>query len=148
EFGGKFLAKLDAPLIESVDAENLRLDENTMLIERDQTPESERVKLVVNQRQRRTVAREDAMGRNAFHFAFGKVLRLQLRPRFVQRAALHQSFRLRKAVCEQHFMLVVKVLFMTFRRNDEFKRDGVGTLMQKLEEGVLAVGAGLAPYDR
>ena len=30
----------------------------------------------------------------------------------------------------------------------EFDRDDIGALMEKLEEGVLAVGAGLAPDDR
>ncbi len=38
KFGGKFLAKLDAPLIESIDAENLCLDKYAVLIERHQAP--------------------------------------------------------------------------------------------------------------
>ncbi len=37
--GGEFLAEFDAPLVEGVDAEQLRLDEDAMLVERDQPAE-------------------------------------------------------------------------------------------------------------
>ncbi|MDT4888258.1 hypothetical protein FQZ97_1247820 [compost metagenome] len=45
-------------------------------------------------------------------------------------------------------MLMIEVLFMALCRNDEFEWNSVGALMQKLEEGVLAIGAGLAPDNR
>ena len=44
-------------------------------------------------------------------------------------------------------MLVVEVRLMTLGGDDELDRNRICALMQKLEEGVLAVGAGLAPYD-
>ena len=37
--GRQFLAELDAPLVEGIDAEKLRLDEDAMLVERDQPAE-------------------------------------------------------------------------------------------------------------
>src|SRR5690606_15103965 len=110
--------------------------------------ESERIELVMNQRQRRAIARENAMRRNAFDFAFRKVLRFQLRPRFIKGTPLHQGLGLCKAIRQQHFMLMVEVLFMALCRNDEFERNGVGALMQKLEESVLAVRTRLTPYNR
>ncbi len=39
-------------------------------------------------------------------------------------------------------------LFMGLRRNQEFHRNDVGALVQQLEEGMLAIGAGLAPHQR
>ena len=43
--GRQFLAEFDAPLVEGIDAEELRLDEDAVLVERDQPAERMRVEL-------------------------------------------------------------------------------------------------------
>ena len=68
--------------------------------------------------------------------------------RLVQRAALHQRRRLRQAVGEQQVVVVLEVGLVAYGRRQELDRDDVGALVQQLEEGVLAVGAGLAPDQR
>src|SRR5690606_16596528 len=93
----------------------------------------------------RTVAGEYTMRRDALYFVLRKTLGLQLRPRFSKRAAFHQSFRLGKTIGQQHFMLMIKFGFMPVSGHDKFQRNSICTLMQKLEESMLTIGAGLAP---
>ena len=72
--------------------------------------------------------------------------RQQLRRGFGQRAALHQGLRLRQAIGHQEIMVNREApVHAIWRRDQEFDRDHAGALMDELEEGVLAIGAGLAP---
>ena len=74
--------------------------------------------------------------------------RQHLRARFLQRAALHERLRLRQAVGEQQIVVMLEIRFVADGGGEEFDRDDVGALVQQLEEGVLAIGAGLAPDQR
>ncbi|MCY1504753.1 hypothetical protein D9M68_389350 [compost metagenome] len=119
-----------------------------MLVERDQTAERERVELVVNDRQRRAVAGEDAVRRDLVSLDVGHALGGELRLRLSQGTPLHQRLGLRQAIGNQQFVLVAQVLFMAVCRDHELGRDDVRALVDELVEGVLAIGAGFAPDDR
>jgi len=45
-------------------------------------------------------------------------------------------------------MVMAQLRLVTLRGDQELDRDDVGTLVQQLEEGVLAVGAWLASHQR
>ena len=77
-----------------------------------------------------------------------KPSRLQLRLGLCQCAPAHQRFGLRQAIGEQQVLMHVAVPARGLRADDELDRDDIRALMQQLEEGVLAVGAGFAPDDR
>ncbi len=83
--------------------------------------------------------RLDGFGRHAalleLGFDFGDV------------AALHQRLALGEAVGEQD-LVVVRVGPGRLGRDQEVHRHDLRALVQQLEEGVLAVGAGFAPHDR
>jgi hypothetical protein len=57
------LAQFDAPLVEGVDAEDRRLDEDAMLVERDDAAERRRIEAAIGKRHRGAVAGKAAMRR-------------------------------------------------------------------------------------
>ncbi len=63
---GQFLAELDAPLVEGVDVPDRRLDEDPVLIERDEPAEREGIELAVGDGERRPVAGKDPVRRQTF----------------------------------------------------------------------------------
>ena len=140
ERGGELLAELDAPLVEAVDAPDHALDEHPVLVERDDPAEGARVELGVDQRRRRAVAGEDLVRRErrVLHRLLG----------LGEAAAAHQRLGLGEAVGEQELVLVVERRLVADGGDHELAGDDLGALVDQLVEGVLAVGAGLAPDHR
>ena len=66
---------------------------------------------------------------------------------FVRRFATHKGFGLGKNVGQQDFVVAAQVAAF-FKGGDEVNRCDVRTLVQQLEECVLAVDTGFAPNNR
>ena len=77
----------------------------------------------------------------------GKTLLLELRARLVLRLAAGERLRLREKV-RQQLVVVVAEWRCALGGGDEIARDEVRALVDELVEGVLPVGARLAPDDR
>ncbi len=123
-------------------------NENAMLIECDQAAECIGRQLVVDEGDRRAIAVKDAVrgdeiGLLVFHALVGQLLL-----GFREGAALHQRFRLGENVRHQKLMLMAQLRLEAVGSDHEFGRDDARALMDELVEGVLAVGAGLAPDNR
>src|SRR5690606_33522812 len=118
-----FLAQLDAPLIEGIDAVQYRFYENAVFVEGNQPSEGEGVELAVEQGQRWAVARECLVRRKragdirrnaAFqHSLFG----------FLLRASLAERLRLRKAIGKEQAVMVIEVRFVRGRGDQKFHRN-------------------------
>ena len=87
------------------------------------------------------------MGGEAFDLFGRKPLAGQHGARLLEAAPEHQRPGLRQHVCEQKAVLGREILFMPLRRGHEFARHDIGALVDHLEEGMLAIGAGLAPHN-
>ena len=72
---------------------------------------------------------------------------LQLGARLGLAAALHQRLGLRQEIRQQQGVVLANRV-VGFHRGEKIARHQLGPLMQQLIEGVLAVGAGLAPDHR
>ena len=139
---GKLLAQLDAPLVVGVDAPDRALDKRDVLVQGDELAECERGQRVAEDRGRRAIAlkatgRDDLLGR-----ALGTNL--------IGRLTKGERLGLGQEVAQEQ---LVDILAAVGRRvggigeGDEVGRNHHSALVQQLIEGMLAVGAGLAPED-
>ena len=90
------------------------------------------------------VAGKNFVGGQGSDFRRRHALRLQQLRDLPQIAPAHQRFALRQTIGEQQ-IVVVRVGGCRLGRDDEINRHNGRALMQKLEKGVLSVGAGFAP---
>ena len=132
-------AELDAPLVERIDVPDRALREDGVLVERDQLAERFGREPLGEDRVRRTIALEDAMRHEPVGRAFGFDL--------LGRLAEGERLGLREDVRHQHVVMAAERV-ERFDEGDEVAGDQPRALVDQLVEGVLAVGAGLAPVDR
>mmetsp|Transcript_41489 Transcript_41489/g.111062 ORF Transcript_41489/g.111062 Transcript_41489/m.111062 type:complete len:486 (+) Transcript_41489:360-1817(+) len=111
-----------------------------MLVHGHQRPQHARRELLVHDAVGRTVAGEHLV-RHQFPRALTK-----LRAHLLLGAADHERLRLREEVGEQH-RVVLAGLVEALDAHEEVGGDDLGALVDQLVEGVLAVGARLAPHD-
>mmetsp|Transcript_17218 Transcript_17218/g.43891 ORF Transcript_17218/g.43891 Transcript_17218/m.43891 type:complete len:430 (-) Transcript_17218:352-1641(-) len=135
---GKLLAQLHAPLIERVNIPDDALRVNFVLVHGDEAPKRPWGQLVHKDGVGGAVAEEHLVRNNVLARALLPHLRLSL--------AAHERLRLRKEVAEEDRVVLSHVVVAVGVR-DEVARDKFGALVDELIEGVLAVGAGLAPHD-
>lgn len=89
------------------------------------------------------------MGQQPLQLAVPQTLLLQFLPRLFLRLAHHQRLGLGEEVRQQQFVVyTVADGVVRLRGSYEIARYQARTLVDELIEGVLAVGAGLAPHDR
>jgi AsmA protein len=131
-------AEFHAPLIERIDLPDRPLGEHVVLVERDQFA----------QHLRRQVLRQDHVGGVVAFESFmrNKPVRRTLRLHFRRRLAEGQRFRLREQVRRQN-IVVIAFRIQRLGEANEVARNHFGSLVNQLIEGVLAVGARLAPVD-
>ena len=86
-------------------------------------------------------------GASLSRFGLARPLLVGDRLGFLRRAAAHQRLPLREAIGDQKIVMMA-VGVGRRRRDQEVEGNDLGSLMDELEEGVLAVGAGLAPNHR
>ena len=142
------LAELHAPLVERVDVPDRALHEHLVLVERDQHAERLRVEAAVDERVATGGCRETpCAGTSCSSAAPRKPGLRQLRAHLRLRLAEGERLGLREAVGDELGVVVAELLV---RLGGDRKSAGhdLGALVQQLVEGVLAVGAGLAPDDR
>src|SRR5882724_11827081 len=135
---GQHFAQLDAPLVEGVDIPNRSLSEDVVLVEGDELAEDFRREALGNDRVRRTVALEDAMGHEPIRCPFSLY--------FLRRLAEGQRIGLSEDVRQEHIVVPAKRV-ERLAKPDEITRDEPRSLMDQLVEGVLAVGPRLTPID-
>mmetsp|Transcript_198 Transcript_198/g.622 ORF Transcript_198/g.622 Transcript_198/m.622 type:complete len:338 (-) Transcript_198:545-1558(-) len=141
----QFLAKLNPPLIIGIDAQNDPFHKNAMLIKRDDLAQRERIKLGINQRCRRTIARKNAVRR--LPLQVGSVERIcDFDTGLIQGPAPHQGLRLGQAIGHQQRVVVGQFGFMPLGGDHEFTGDHRRALVDQLIKSVLAIGAGRAPH--
>ena len=87
------------------------------------------------------------MRNKLFDTRFIHALGLKLGAYFVRRFATHKGFGLGKDVRQQNFVVAAQVAAF-FKGGNQVNRRDVRTLVQQLEEGVLAVDTGFAPNNR
>ena len=142
---GQLLAELHAPLVEAVDAPDDALGERDVLVERDQLAEHGRAQLGRHDRRRRTVAGEHPRRHERLVGALG--------PHLVGGLAERQRLRLGEEVGQEQLVHVRALPILGgidervggARDRDEVGRHQPRALVDQLVEGVLPVGAGLAP---
>ena len=137
---GQHLAQLDAPLVERVDVPDHALREHDVLVERDQLAERRGRQSRQQQRVGRPVALERAMGDQPVGRAFGSAP-----PRASCRTPALRPARTRWRAARRGAR---PSGLSVSRERDEVARDEPRALVDQLIEGVLAVGARLAPVDR
>src|SRR6478672_10369622 len=81
--GRERLAELDAPLIEAVDRPDHALNEDLVLVERDQRSEAMRREPPVQDRGGRPISREQLMRQELLERRAGQALRGEFGPRFL-----------------------------------------------------------------
>lgn len=135
------LAQLDTPLVEAVDVPEGTLDESQVLVVDDEGAQLSRADDVADEDGRgRAVAEEALVG--------DELLRGSLSPELVVCLANHQSLSLSKVVGGKHLLVQVVVDgVVRLGGQDEVGGDELGALVDKLEEGVLGVGAGLTKQN-
>ena len=133
------LAELHAPLVVAVDVPDDTLDEDLVLVERDERAEGLGRELIAEERVRGLVALEGLERDELLVDALGRA--------FLGRLAERERLGLGEEVRHQ---LVVEVAdrVVRLRAADEVARDEVRALVDELVERVLAVRAGFAPLDR
>ena len=144
---GQGLAQLHPPLVEAVDPPHHPLDEDRVLVQGHQHTERTRRQAVEEDGGAGAVAVEDPVRHQRRSRLVADALGAQLRSHLVRAPAAHQGLGLGKAVGEQLVMVVVDRVGGV-DDPDEVARHQLGALVDELEEGVLAVGAGLAPHHR
>lgn len=139
---GQHLAQLDTPLIKAVDVPDGTFGEGQMLVVDNQGSQLSRANRSSNKdRSGRTVAEESLVWNEFFGSTLSSNLLVSL--------ANHQSLSLCKVVGRQHLLVqVVGNGVMRLGSQDEVGGDQLGALVDKLEEGVLSIGAGLAEENR
>mmetsp|Transcript_53784 Transcript_53784/g.126936 ORF Transcript_53784/g.126936 Transcript_53784/m.126936 type:complete len:559 (+) Transcript_53784:879-2555(+) len=125
-----------------------------MLVERNQRAQRTRRQCVQHQRRARAVAREAAVAGQHLAVERGRRGRRLLGQGLGCGLALHQRLALCQAVGQQLAMLVGQPVgqlpagpVVRPLHRDELDGDHIRALVQHLEVGMLAVGAGLAPDD-
>lgn len=144
---GQLFAELYAPLVKAVDAPNNALYEGFMFVHGNQAAHIARVDFVHEDKVGRTVPGEGFVRNQLFDTRFVHALCLKLGAYFVRRFAAHKGFGLGKDVCQQDFVVALQIAAF-FKRGDEVNRCDVRTLVQQLEECVLAVDTGFTPNNR
>src|SRR5450755_42262 len=129
-------AEFDAPLVERIDLPDGALGEDAVLVERDEFAERFGSELVEEDSVRRAVAFEDAMRNEPRGSAFSLDLLGGL--------AESESFGLGENVGQKHVVMMAERI-QRFVEGDKIAGDVLRSLMDQLVEGMLAVGAGLAP---
>ncbi len=141
------VAEFHAPLVKGIDPPDDTLDEDLVLIERDQRPQRAR---------RNSIHQDGAAGPVAIELAMrGKTFRLRLRrPRgqhlgagLVQGAARHQCLGLREAVGQQLGVMIAERI-VTVDGRDEVTGDQLGALVDQLVKRMLTIRARLPPDHR
>ncbi len=85
---------------------------------------------------------------NTLRLRLTHALGAELRGCRLQRTTPQQGFRLGKAVGDQQIVLVAQLRLVALGGDQELHRDDVRALVDELEEGVLGIGARLAPHHR
>ncbi len=133
------LAQFNAPLVERIDVPDGALHENFVLVERDEPAQRIRRQAFHQDNVGRAIPLEGTMWHLEGRDAIGCDLLLRL-PKC-------QRLRLREEIRHEHIMVLAQRI-QRLAEADEVTGDQLRALVNKLEEGVLAVGAGLAPDDR
>src|SRR5262245_52549439 len=136
---GQGLAKLDAPLVEGVDAPDGALGEHAVFVECDQRAQRSRRQTLRNDCVRRAVAFKDPMRYETLLRAFSR--------HFLGRLPEGQRLGLREHICQEHVVMLAKRV-ESLAEGDEVARNQPGSLMNQLVERVLPVGPRLAPVYR
>ena len=108
DLAGQLLAELDAPLVEAVDVPDHALDEDLVLVERDQRAQAVRRELLVEDRGGRAVAGEDLVGDELVQRLARQALLLQLGARLGLGLAEGQGLGLGEEVGEQLVLVVAE----------------------------------------
>ncbi len=87
------------------------------------------------------------MRRKASRVSLARALLAGERVGFFRGAAAHQGLSLREAIGDQK-VVMMRVGFGRRRRDQEVQGNDFRSLMDELEERVLAIGAGFAPHHR
>lgn len=125
---GQRLAQLDTPLVEAVDAPDRAADKHAVFLQGNQRAQTGGAEFIEQQKSAGAVASE---------------MLVTTRIHFTQQ----QRLRLRQHVGQQQRVVAGQVMARSFDRH-KLHRHHVAALVQHLEIGVLAVGAGLAPDHR
>jgi len=138
EAASQLFAEFDTPLVEGIEIPQHAEAEHLVFVEGDQLAERERRQFGQDDGGRWLVAGEGAVGQQGFRDAGLAGFFLGL--------AESQGRRLGQAVGEQT-AVVAGQRKVGFAEGDEVAGDQFAALVQQLEKGVLAVGAGRAPED-
>ena len=140
------LAELHAPLVERIDAPDDALDENLVLVERDQTRrdragsrasmQDDGARMIA----RMNLVRREAHGLGVRHAGGRSSARTSS-----SRAASRKGFRLGQHVGEAGQVLFLRAGLDASHRRDEVRAERRGALVQQLEKRMLGIGARLAP---
>ncbi len=144
---GEFLAQFDAPLVERVDVPDRAFGEHFVFVEGDEPAEHARIETLVEERARRAAAGEALVRRQSFCVGLARALLAGQRLGLFGRTAVHQGLSLREGIGDQEIVMM-RVGLRRRRRDEQVQGNDLRSLMDELEEGVLAIGAGFAPYDR
>lgn len=137
----KDLAQLNAPLVEAVNVPDGTLDESQLLVVDNQSTQLSRADDISHQDGCRWSVAKEALVRD-------KLLGGALSSELVVSLADHESLGLGKVVGCQHLLVQVVVDGVVgLGGQDKVGGDQLGALVDKLEEGVLSVGARLAKQD-
>ena len=140
------LAELDAPLVEAVDPPEHALDEGLVLVEGDQRAERSGLEPVQQDEARGPVAREGALRGEALDLGGGQALGASSAR---TSASLRPTIRASAwAMALASSLLGGRIAFGRLGARRGSRRGYVGPLVHQLEEGVLAVGAGVAEHRR
>src|SRR4029450_11298788 len=133
---GQHLAELDTPLVEGVNIPDGTLGEDGVLVERHELAERCRRELLGEEGIRRAIALEYPVRHQPIRRALG----LDFLGCFTegQRLGLGEDVR-------QEYVVVPAQRIERLEKGDEVTWDQSGALMDQLVEGLLAVGARLAP---
>src|SRR6266446_4627986 len=132
-------AQLNAPLVERVDIPDNALGEDVVLVESDELAERFRRELFGEDRVRRAVALEDAVG----HEPLRRALSFDLLGRLTE----GQRFGLSEHVRQEHVVVPTKRVERLGERYEVAGNES-RSLMNQLIEGMLTIGSRLAPVDR
>ena len=129
------------------DVPNSAFGEHFVLVKGDETPEHARVETAIKERARRTAAGKALVRRESNRFGLARALVAGYRLGLLGGAAAHQGLALGEAIGDQKIVMM-PVGVGRRRRDEQVERNDLRALMDELEEGVLAVGARLAPHHR
>ncbi len=138
---GEHFAELNSPLIKGVDVPNHSLSEDFVFVKGNERTERAGSQRIGQQRVGRAIALEGFIGNERFGGRLGAD--------FVRCFAEGQRFGLSDEICEKGGMMAGgQGVGVGSGKTDEIGGDKNGSLMEELEESVLAVGAGFSPEYR